>query len=236
MAIALHATFDSQAEFHTAYELQIARGGLLVPGASAPSSTVGAEVLLTVTVEGLSVNVPARIASVIAGVGVAVLFDGVPLELSSFTAPVLDAELEEVEAEDTHRQPVALSERLRQMTVTEKMQLALSGSRDERAAVLRDTNKTLHLFVLKNPRIGLDEVQGAAKLTQLSPDAIKFIADHKEWGSNPSVCMALVRNPKTPMPMALRMLEKLPMSEIRAIAKGGLRDAIVHAARRKVNG
>lgn len=236
MALTLHATFATQDEFRTAYELQIARGGLLVAGASVPSTQAGAEVLLTVTVEGRSVNVPARIASVIPGVGVAVLFNGVPLELATFNAPVLEAELEEVEAEDTHRQPVALSERMRQMTVTEKMQLALSGQRDERAAILRDTNKTLHLFVLKNPRIALDEVQAAAKLAQISPDALKFIADHKEWGANPTVAAALVRNPKIPVPMALRLMEKLPMTEIRTIAKGGLRDAIVHAARRKVNG
>ena len=116
------------------------------------------------------------------------------------------------------------------------MQLALSGSRDERTALFRDTNKMLHVFVLKNPRLGLDEVQAAAKLPQLSPDALKMVAEHREWGSNPTVCASLVRNPKTPMPLALRMLDKVPLNDLKAIAKGGARDALVHAARKKLGG
>ena len=48
-----------------------------------------------------------------------------------------------------------LFDRLKAMTVAEKMQLALTGSRDERMALLRDNAKTIHVFVLKNPRIGL---------------------------------------------------------------------------------
>ena len=102
--------------------------------------------------------------------------------------------------------------------------------------LLKKTTKTLHLFVLKNPRIGLDEVQYAAKQPNLSPDALKHIAEHREWGANATVATALVRNPKTPMPLALRLLDKLPLSEVRALAKGGARDQIVHAARRKVSG
>jgi hypothetical protein len=79
-------------------------------------------------------------------------------------------------------------------------------------------------------------VQYAAKSPNLAPDAIKLIAEHKEWGTNTTVCTALVRNPKTPVPIALKLLERVPMSELRAIAKGGARDQIVHAARRKVAG
>ena len=48
--------------------------------------------------------------------------------------------------------------------------------------------------------------------------------------------IALVRNPKTPLAIAVHLLDRLPMSEIRAIAKGRAREQIVHAARKKVNG
>lgn len=236
MALALKATYPSQDAFRVAWDTEISRGGLLVRGAEVPQVQVGTEVVLTLVVGHDAVQVPARVATIIPGLGVAVLFEGVPEALAGLAMPVVEADLEEKEAPDTSRQPQALSERLRAMTVNEKMQLALSGQRDERAAILRDTNKMLHLFVFKNPRIGLDEVQSAAKNAQLSPEAIKFIAEHREWGSNPMVCTALVRNPKTPLPLALKMIDRLPMTELRTLAKGGAREAVVHAARKKVIG
>ncbi len=234
MALSFAVAWPTVDAFQVALDAEIKRGGLLVRGATVAGASAGAEVLLTVTVAGLSVEVAARVAAVVPGVGVAVMFNGVPREFEQLLAPVIDAELEE-EAE-VQRPPGPLSERLKTMTVSEKMQLAMQGSRDERTALFRDVNKTLHLYVLKNPRIGLDEVQAAAKQPQLSPDALKLIAEHREWGSNPGVCAALVRNPKTPMPLALRMLDKVPVNELRAIAKGGARDALVHAARKKLEG
>jgi hypothetical protein len=88
--------------------------------------------------------------------------------------------------------------------------------------------------VLRNPRIGLDEVQYAAKLASLSPEAVKFIAEHVDWGQNPTVCAALVRNPKTAPATAIKLLDRIPMTDLRLIAKGGARQQVVQAARRKL--
>lgn len=51
-----------------------------------------------------------------------------------------------------------------------------------------------------------------------------------------SVCTALVRNPKTPFALALKLLDRVPLNELRALAKGGAREQIVHAARKKLAG
>lgn len=253
----LRATFSDPAAFLAAFDAEISKGGLLVRGAALANAQAGAPVTLAVEVGGLStVELPARVAAVIPGVGVAVMFDGAPAPLQALAeaarnpgaAPLLDAEAgpaeeapaEEAPAEeappDEAARPGTLYDRLKAMTVSEKMQLALSGSREERTALFRDVNKTIHVFVLKNPRIGLDEVQAAAKLANLAPDAVKLIAEHREWGMNPTVCTALVRNPKTPVPLALKLLDRVPLSDVRAIAKGGAREQIVHAARRKISG
>jgi hypothetical protein len=50
------------------------------------------------------------------------------------------------------------------------------------------------------------------------------------------VRLALVRNPRTPTSVALRLLDLLPDREIRALAKGNARPEVVQAARRKVTG
>ena len=235
----LQMTWASPEEYQATFTSEISRGGLLVKGASLVGAQAGAEVLLSVSVTGGgSAEVPARVAAVVPGVGVAVMFSGgVPPELAGLGSPPPMLEAEVVQEEEEEKGPPGpLSERLKKMTVNEKMQLALTGTRDERMALFRDTNKSLHIFVLKNPRIGLDEIQAAAKSPMVSPDALKMIAEHREWGSNALVAASLVRNPKTPMPLAMRMLEKVPMSDLKQIAKGGARDQLVHAARKKLAG
>jgi hypothetical protein len=197
-----------------------------------------ADCVLSVRVEARTVEVPARVAAVVPGVGVAVVFQGVPAPLADLAGKLRSgggADADEA-GEKADEPPGPLAERLRTMTASDKMQLALSGSREERFAMIRDPNKMLHVYVLKNPRIGVDEVIYAAKLPTLSPDALKLIAENREWSGNATVCIGLVRNPKTPLALAVRLLDRIPLTEVRALAKGGAREQIVHAARKKVNG
>src|SRR5213595_1731479 len=112
------------------------------------------------------------------------------------------------------------------------MSLALKSGRAVLHHLLRDFNKVLHADVLRHPHIGLDEVKATAKLNSLSPETLKAIGDHPEWGQNPGICAALVRNPKTPMAIALRLLPRVPLNDLRAIAKGAGRQQVVLAARK----
>jgi hypothetical protein len=123
------------------------------------------------------------------------------------------------------------------MSVNETRRAALRGRRDMRLLLIRDKNKTVHPFVLRNPGITLDEVEQIAKMPGVNPDALRMIAGNRDWIRSTTVCRNLVRNPKTPMPDALRLLGKLPMSDLRAMAKSGnVRTPIQQAARKKVTG
>ncbi len=242
----LTVAFPDGSCFLEAFDTEMAKAGLLVRGASLPADVqaMSACCLEVEIGDSQAAAVDARIAAIVPGVGVAVMFEGgVPQALSALASRLRAGDALAPEAasapegeDEGPATPGPLSERLKAMNVTQKMQLALSGSREERFALLRDPVKPLHVFVLKNPRIGLDEVAYAAKLPTLSPDALKLISESREWTGNATICIALVRNPRTPLPIALRMLERIPLSEIRALAKGGAREQIVHAARRKVNG
>ncbi len=138
--------------------------------------------------------------------------------------------------ERTPAEPKAAHLLVEDMTVNEKRRAALHGRRDMRLLLIKDRNKTIHPFVLKNPAITLDEVVQIAKMPSVNPDALRMIAKNKDWTRSTTVCRNLVRNPKTPMREALAMLNKLPMSEMRMLAKSGnVRTAIQQAARKKVN-
>lgn len=284
---ALRVSFASEDAFLQAFDTQVVKGGLFLPGAAvAAGLAAGSACTLQVDVASHPpVELQAQLAAAIPGVGVAVTFPSAPAALAALArqlrgspspegAPpgaagspmgavpasspeaevggaegvvaeaAADVPGEEGASDDAESAPpptaedararASLFERLRVLSIAEKMHLALSGSRDERMALMRDGAKPVHLFVLKNPRLGLDEVQYAAKLATLSPDALKYIADHRDWGQNPSVCAALVRNHRVPVPTAVRLLDRIALSELRAIAKGGARDQIVQAAKKRL--
>jgi hypothetical protein len=230
--------YEGAEAFLAAFDEEVSAGGLYIEGAAAPGATALGACTVEVVVAGERVaEFPARIGAT-SSAGVAVLLSDVPAALAGAADRLRAADSKPEEApppEAGDEEPRSMHERIAALNTTQKMQLALSGTRGERTTLLRDINKTLHLYVLRNPRIGLDEVQYAAKLASLSSDALKFIGEHPDWGQNPTVAAALVRNPHTPQALALRLLDRIPMNDLRLIAKGGARQQIVQAARRKLN-
>jgi len=119
----------------------------------------------------------------------------------------------------------------------EKIQKALHGNRDERNAILRDRDRTLHPFVLKNPQLNADDVIAIAKNTQMMPDLLKLIGERKDWVQRPAIALALARNPKTPPDLAVRVLEFVPVDGLRQLARGtGVLPHVAQAARKRVIG
>jgi hypothetical protein len=127
--------------------------------------------------------------------------------------------------------------RLDDFTHAQKIHMALHGTRDERNAILRDRNRGLHPFVLKNPQLNADDVVAIAKNAQVTPELLKQIGDRKEWFQRPGIALALARNPKTPPELAVRALDHLPIDALRQMAKGtGVPPHVTVAARKKLLG
>ena len=211
----LVANFDSAEDFLGVYEEEIAAGGLLVRGAELPPGTALSDCTVAVVIEGApAAEVPARLAGTAPGHGVMVL--------------LTDKSLEQL------AQRLRGPKRREVMPLQEKMALAMSCDRDLRMQLLKDPNKQLHPLVLKNPRIALEEVRFAAALPSLNPEALKLIAEHPEWGQNAGIVAALVRNPKTPLQNAVKLVAKLPTAELRALAKSQGRPQLVQAAKKKL--
>ncbi len=223
----LRAAFSTHAEFLSVYDTEISKFGLLIRGATLDRAAPGDACTVSITVGSeTAIECVGQIAALVPTVGVAVMFVGIPESVVAFASKLRSRSVPAPQA--------SLFDRLKALSVPEKTQLALSGSREERMALLRDSAKTIHIFVLKNPRLGIDEVQFAAKQANLAPEALKMIADHRDWSQNPTVCTALVRNPKTPIPIALKLIDRVPASDLKLLAKGGARDQIVLAARRRL--
>jgi hypothetical protein len=117
----------------------------------------------------------------------------------------------------------------------EKFRLALHGDRPARLVLMKDVNKSIQTFLIQNPRITLDEIRYLAGFRQANPEVLGSIAAHREWGGNAGIVAALIRNPKTPTTVAVRLLDKLPIAELRRIARTGEAPrAVTIAARKRV--
>jgi hypothetical protein len=139
--------------------------------------------------------------------------------------------------------PVELNEMMKleaeiaAMSAPQKLQFAMKADRAGRVLLLKEPNKTIQTFILQNPRITIEEVKHIAGFRQASPEVLNSISANREWTGNPGVLNALVRNPKTPGPTAVKLMEKLSMDEVRRLAKSNdSPPAVMAAARKKVAG
>ena len=223
------------------YEQQFQRGGLLVCVDAAglnPGDAISLELALSAT----RMSLTGTVIQILAGSGVAVGFNANDDDLANFIDAARrlgdahgEAPRHERIAVNRPRKPLDARGKVEAATTAEKMQIALRGSRDERALILRDTNKTLHQYVVRNPRIGADEVAFIARMTTAAPDLLKFIAGRREWAQRTEIAAALVRNPKTPTPIAIRMIDHISAAELRQLAKtAGVRAPIQRAARKRL--
>lgn len=111
--------------------------------------------------------------------------------------------------------------RIKAMELSERIKLAAKADRPERIILCRDTMTPVLLSLLSNPRLDGENVLAIVKSVYANPDILQRVSADRRWLANTEIRIALVRNPKTPTPIAQRLLETLPMTELKALAKIG---------------
>jgi hypothetical protein len=137
--------------------------------------------------------------------GVAVHDDEAPL----VSVPVGGGEAPEGDAE-----PKLLSS----LPVTERMKLALRGTREQRAVLIRDGNRLVAAAVLSSPKLTDSEVESFARMGNVSEDALRIIGTSRSWTKHYAIVSALTRNPKTPPAISMRFLPRLVMRDLKLLA------------------
>ena len=109
--------------------------------------------------------------------------------------------------------------RIMEMSVPERVKLALTGTREERRFLIADSSKMVGLAVLRARGLTLTEVEGFCGMRHLEHDIFYKIVNTKDWIRRPRIILALVRNPKAPLPITMRLIPSLPMRELRNISR-----------------
>jgi hypothetical protein len=233
MGVALRITYERYSDLHDD-TLQMAKGGLLVRVTNLAGLAADTPAALELVLpDGARLESDVRVIQILDGFGVAVTIDAaLAAELRKAVAAGRDSGGGPARHERVDRAAPPQADKL---TPAAKIQLALHGNRDQRNAILRDTNRTLHPYVLKNPQITVDDVLAIVKNAQSSPELLKQIAERREWLQRPQIALALARNPKSPPDVAVRALDYAPIDAVRQFAKGnGVLPHVAQAARKKV--
>ena len=128
-----------------------------------------------------------------------------------------DGQAEEGDGEDdASRQGAAAS--LAQMGIAERMKAAMKGSKEQRAILIRDSNKLVSAAVLSSPKLSESEVETFAKMANLSEEVLRIIGMNRAWVKNYGVVAALTKNPKTPLSISLNFVQRLNDKDLKMIA------------------
>jgi hypothetical protein len=104
------------------------------------------------------------------------------------------------------------------MSISDRIKLALLGSKTHRMILIKDSNKIVSLAVLESPKITTDEIIILAKNKSVASEIIARISRNREWIKNYSVFVELVGNPKTPVKDALSFVNRLHNMDLKLLA------------------
>jgi hypothetical protein len=128
---------------------------------------------------------------------------------------------EEEEGEVTEQARRTIEQKVRDLTTPQKVALATKGNKTVRSLFMRDTNRLVALAAVTSPAITESEVISTAQSRTVHTDVISHIAKDKKnnWVRNYQVKVALVNNPKTPLPEAMKLVPTLNPRDLKQVAK-----------------
>jgi hypothetical protein len=107
---------------------------------------------------------------------------------------------------------------LSSLPVIERMKLAMKGTREQRAVLVRDSNRLVASAVLSSPKLTESEVEAFTKMGNVSEDVLRVIGTNRSWVKNYAVAVGLCRNPKTPPVIAMQLIHRLNERDLKSLS------------------
>jgi hypothetical protein len=118
-----------------------------------------------------------------------------------------------VQVEEESSDPQVLAN----LTVMQRIKLAMKGTREQRGQLVRDSNKLVSMAVLSSPKITESEIEAYAKMANLAEDVLRVIGTSRSWTKNYNVIASLAKNPKTPPAISMRFLQRLNEKDLKML-------------------
>jgi hypothetical protein len=163
------------------------------------------------------------------------------LQLIAVDAPVPGEEEPKIEeqlaaVEEAVANPEVLDEekkmKISELSPAGKIRLATLGNAFARAVLIRDTNRQVAMAAIRSPAVTDMEVLRYASNRGLDDDVVRYIANQRQWVRLYGVKLALVNNPKCPLPVSMRFLTHLNVRDLKSLSRSkGIPSALSMAAK-----
>ena len=105
------------------------------------------------------------------------------------------------------------------LSVSERIRLALVGNKTQRAILIKDRNRMVMNAVIESPKLSKDEVVIYVRNKSIPGEIINKISNSREWTKNYQIVIGLVKNPKTPVKKALAFIKTLHLKDLQSLLK-----------------
>lgn len=139
-------------------------------------------------------------------------------QLESQGRKLIDEESDDA-SEPSEEEKQTVEQRMRNMNIGQLVALATKGKKEYRRYLLRHTNRIIALAAITSPATKENDVVAAAQSRMVAADVINYIANKKDWVRMYAVKLALVQNPKTLLPTAMKLTTVLNKKDLKILAK-----------------
>jgi hypothetical protein len=126
--------------------------------------------------------------------------------------------------------------RLGSMPMSMKIRRATLGTKEERMLLVRDSNRVIAGAAIRSPLMQESEVVLLSRNKNIADEVLRVISSSPEWLKSYAVKRNLVENPKTPVPVATRLVQHLREADLRSVSKSkNVTGPVKDAARRHLD-
>lgn len=109
-------------------------------------------------------------------------------------------------------------QKIKNLDVKGRIQLALKGNKEERSLLIRDGTKVVALAVLEAPKLADGEVEQFASQKNVLEAVLRQIPLKRRFMKNYIVVRNLVANPRTPLDLGLGLMKNLLTQDLKNLA------------------
>jgi hypothetical protein len=100
-------------------------------------------------------------------------------------------------------------QKIMKMSVGERVQLAIKGSKDERFILVRDGARVVCNAVIDSPKVSDSEVEAYAAMKNVQESVLRVIAAKRKFIKNYAVIRTLTANPRCPIDVVMPLMPHL---------------------------
>jgi hypothetical protein len=149
--------------------------------------------------------------------------------------PLLDT-LSEIPEAAAEGEEASGRQSLSSLPVVERMKLAMKGTREQRAQLVRDTNRLVAAAVLSSPKLTDAEVEAFTKMGNVSEETMRAIGMNRGWLRNYGILAGVCRHPKTPPAISMQLVHRLNDRDLKVLTTDrNVQEGLRQLARKMVN-